>query len=63
MAPHSGVDAWTDKSVGAAFVLVFVYAGVTVLLSGTAALMLRATPTAELPRGEPRFATTGSVVR
>ncbi|MET8472405.1 DUF1648 domain-containing protein [Streptomyces sp. NPDC006422] len=56
----SGVDAWTDKSVGAAFMLVFVYAGVTVLLSVTAALLLRATPAAELPDGEPRFAITGS---
>ncbi|MGD6756270.1 DUF1648 domain-containing protein [Streptomyces sp. BH105] len=55
----SGVDAWTDKSVGAAFVLVFVHAGVTALLSFTAAMVLRATPTAELPDGEPRFAITG----
>lgn len=56
----SGVDAWTDKSVGAAFLLVFVYAGVTALLSATAAMVLRATPTSELPDGEPRFAVTGS---
>ncbi|MCX4830621.1 DUF1648 domain-containing protein [Streptomyces sp. NBC_00006] len=55
-----GVDAWTDKSVGAAFTLVFVYAGVTVLLPVTAALLLRATPAAELPDGEPRFAIGGS---
>ncbi|WP_306316994.1 MULTISPECIES: DUF1648 domain-containing protein [unclassified Streptomyces] len=55
-----GVDAWTDKSVGGAFVLVFVYVGVTALLSATAVLLLRATPTAELPDGEPRFALTGS---
>ncbi|MFI5663783.1 DUF1648 domain-containing protein [Streptomyces sp. NPDC051684] len=56
----SGVDAWTDKSVGAAFMLVFVYAGVTALLSVTAALVLRATPTAELPDGETRFALPGT---
>ncbi|MGY0488591.1 DUF1648 domain-containing protein [Streptomyces sp. WG-D5] len=56
----SGVDAWTDKSVGAAFVLVFVYAGVTALLSATAVLLLRTTPTSELPDGAPRFAITGS---
>ncbi|MGD6742052.1 DUF1648 domain-containing protein [Streptomyces sp. BH106] len=56
----SGVDAWTDKSVGAAFMLVFVYAGVTVLLAVTAALLLRATPSAELPDGGPPFAIAGS---
>lgn len=55
-----GVDAWTDKSVGAAFMLVFVYAGVTVLLAVTAALLLRATPSAELPDGAPPFAIAGS---
>ncbi|GAA2074818.1 hypothetical protein GCM10009801_29040 [Streptomyces albiaxialis] len=57
-----GVDAWTDKSVGAAFTLVFVYAGVTALLAATAALLLRATPAAELPAGEPRFAVTSAAV-
>ncbi|MFD7292990.1 DUF1648 domain-containing protein [Streptomyces sp. NPDC059897] len=56
----SGVDAWADKSVGAAFMLVFVYAGVTALLSVTAAMVLRATPTAELPDAEPRFVVAGS---
>ncbi|MHC5257367.1 hypothetical protein ACYSUO_05755 [Streptomyces sp. UC4497] len=50
------MDAWTGKSVGAAFMLVFVYAGVTVLLAVTAALLLRATPSAELPDGRPPFA-------
>ncbi|MEB8338139.1 DUF1648 domain-containing protein [Streptomyces endophyticus] len=55
-----GVDAWTDKSVGSAFMLVFVYVGVTALLSVTAALLLRVTPASELPDGEPRFAITGS---
>ncbi|MEU6961270.1 DUF1648 domain-containing protein [Streptomyces chrestomyceticus] len=39
-----GVDAWTDKSVGSAFLLVFVYVGVTVLMVGSAELTLRQTP-------------------
>ncbi|MFI0817183.1 DUF1648 domain-containing protein [Streptomyces sp. NPDC021098] len=43
-----GVDAWTDKSIGSAFVLVFVYAGVTVLMAGSAELTLRLTPRDEL---------------
>lgn len=44
-----GVDAWTDKSIGSAFVLVFLYAGVTVLMTGCAELALRVTPRDELP--------------
>jgi uncharacterized membrane protein len=44
-----GVGAWTDRSIGSAFVLVFVYAGVTVLLLACAELMLRVTPRDELP--------------
>ncbi|MEV5885306.1 DUF1648 domain-containing protein [Streptomyces sp. NPDC052020] len=47
-----GVDAWTDRSIGSAFVLVFVYAGITVLLAGCAELTLRTTPRDELPDGE-----------
>ncbi|QLH25327.1 DUF1648 domain-containing protein [Streptomyces sp. Rer75] len=43
-----GVDAWTDKSIGSAFVLVFLYAGVTVLMAGCAELTLRVTPRDEL---------------
>ncbi|MFD5385597.1 DUF1648 domain-containing protein [Streptomyces sp. NPDC127074] len=43
-----GVDAWTDRSIGSAFVLVFVYAGVTVLMVGCAELTLRLTPRDEL---------------
>ena len=38
------MDAWTDKSIGSAFVLVFVYAGLTVLMAGCAELTLRLTP-------------------
>ncbi len=44
-----GVDAWTDRSVGVAFLLVFVYAGVTVLMTACAELTLRVTPRSELP--------------
>ncbi|MEU2794630.1 DUF1648 domain-containing protein [Streptomyces sp. NPDC007100] len=44
-----GVDAWTDRSIGSAFLLVFVYAGVTVLMVGCAELTLRVTPRDELP--------------
>lgn len=43
-----GVDAWTDKSIGSAFLLVFVYVGVTVLMAGSAELTLRQTPRDEL---------------
>lgn len=45
-----GVDAWTDRSIGSAFLLVFVYLGVTVLLIACAELTLRVTPHAELPK-------------
>lgn len=45
-----GVDAWTDRSIGSAFVLVFVYAGVTVLMAGCAELTVRVTPRDELPQ-------------
>jgi len=44
-----GVDAWTNRSIGSAFVLVFVHIGVTVLLTACAELTLRVTPCAELP--------------
>ncbi|MFI0243129.1 DUF1648 domain-containing protein [Streptomyces sp. NPDC016845] len=48
-----GVDAWTDKSIGAAFVLVFLYTGVTALTVGSAELTLRLTPRNELPHAKP----------
>ncbi|MER7485632.1 DUF1648 domain-containing protein [Streptomyces sp. NPDC126497] len=52
-----GVDAWTDRSIGSAFVLVFVYAGLTVLMTGSAELALRMTPRDELPGTDrPSFA-------
>ncbi|MFE4051041.1 DUF1648 domain-containing protein [Streptomyces sp. YIM B13518] len=43
------MDARTDRSIGSAFVLVFVYTGVTVLRAGCAELTLRMTPRDELP--------------
>lgn len=52
-----GVDAWTDRSIGGAFLLVFVYIGVTAILTACAELTLRVTPLAELPdAGAARFA-------
>ncbi|MFK8843787.1 DUF1648 domain-containing protein [Streptomyces sp. Ac-502] len=42
------VDAWADKSIGSVFLLVFVYAGATVLLAGSAELTLRQTPRDEM---------------
>lgn len=44
-----GVNAWTDRSIGSAFLLVFVYAGTTILMAGCAELTLRVTPLDELP--------------
>ncbi|MFD7699976.1 DUF1648 domain-containing protein [Streptomyces caelestis] len=55
-----GVDAWTDRSIGGAFVLVFVYAGVTVLMAGCAELTLRMTPRDELPDTGTPFAAGSS---
>ncbi|OEU86382.1 hypothetical protein DB35_12035 [Streptomyces abyssalis] len=53
-----GIDAWTAKGVGAAFVPVFIYAGLTVVLTGCAALATRITPQDELP--EPRNRWSGA---
>lgn len=44
-----GVDAWTNRSVGSAFALVFLHIGVTVLLTACAELTMRVTPSSELP--------------
>lgn len=46
----SGVDAWSRKSVGSVFILVFVYIGTTMLFAGTAFGIARTTPESELPR-------------
>lgn len=48
MGPE-GVDAWTAKTVGTAFVPVFVYAGLTLVLGGCAALANRITPRDRMP--------------
>ncbi|GAA3504716.1 hypothetical protein GCM10019016_118290 [Streptomyces prasinosporus] len=51
------VDAWTDRSIGSAFLLVFVYAVMTVLMIGSAELTLRMTPCDELTdANRPSFA-------
>lgn len=44
-----GVDAWTATTVGTAFIPVFVYAGLTVVLAGSAVLSARITPRDEMP--------------
>ncbi|BCK66845.1 hypothetical protein Srufu_007980 [Streptomyces libani subsp. rufus] len=51
-----GVDTWTERSIGSAFVLVFVFIGVTGLLTACAELTLRVTPHSELPDGATSFA-------
>ncbi|PJE98355.1 hypothetical protein CUT44_06445 [Streptomyces carminius] len=47
-----GVDAWTDKSVGAVFLPVFLYAGVTVVMTAVCAAAPRIRPADELDPGE-----------
>ncbi|WP_348772206.1 DUF1648 domain-containing protein [Streptomyces sp. RPA4-5] len=42
----AGVDSWTGRSIGSVFLPVFVYIGVTVLLTACAELTLRVTPLA-----------------
>ncbi|MFF9867567.1 DUF1648 domain-containing protein [Streptomyces sp. NPDC013953] len=44
-----GVDAWTGRSIGSAFVLVFLYAGVTALITACAEMTLRRAPRDEPP--------------
>ncbi|AXK34878.1 DUF1648 domain-containing protein [Streptomyces armeniacus] len=51
-----GVDAWTPKSFGAAFMIVFVYAGLTVVDAACAAAIVRTVPENELPSGGERWA-------
>ncbi|MHA6802804.1 DUF1648 domain-containing protein [Salinifilum ghardaiensis] len=64
----SGVDAWTAKTVGSAFLPVFLYLATTVLFTGTAFGIARTTPESELPRDRPpgmvkRTATWASAAR
>lgn len=46
----NGVDAWSRKSVGSAFIPVFLYIGTTMLMIGIAFGIARTTPDSELPR-------------
>ncbi|MEU5836791.1 DUF1648 domain-containing protein [Streptomyces diacarni] len=55
-----GVDAYADKSVGSAFVPVFVQLGVLVVMSATTLLTVRITPESALP---PHRRTAGLVNR
>ncbi|SDK26351.1 hypothetical protein SAMN04487820_10628 [Actinopolyspora mzabensis] len=55
----TGVDAWARKSVGSAFVPVFLYLGTTVLIAGAAFAVARTKPESELPS----TARTGAVNR
>ncbi|KAB8165798.1 DUF1648 domain-containing protein [Streptomyces sp. 3MP-14] len=52
----SGVDAWGERSVGLAFLPVFVYAGLTALLVGCVWGLLRATPLDAMPPPKDRWA-------
>lgn len=51
-----GVDAWTARTVWAAFVPVFVYAGISVVLGGCAFLSARITPLDEMRVPRDRWA-------
>ncbi|MCW8216625.1 DUF1648 domain-containing protein [Streptomyces griseolus] len=55
-----GVDAWAERSLGSAFMPVFVYAAVTVLMTACAELTLRVTPRDELPDDPAPFAVAPS---
>ncbi|RMI44990.1 DUF1648 domain-containing protein [Streptomyces triticirhizae] len=56
-----GVDAWGDRSVGLAFLPVFVYAGLTALLTGCVWGLLRATPLDAMPAPKDRWAQAMAV--
>lgn len=63
-----GVDAWSRKTVGSAFVPVFIYLATTMLLAGIAFAIARTTPESALPRDHQRrminrTATWASAVR
>lgn len=53
-----GVDAWAQTSVGSALGLVFVFAGMTLLMVGCAELTLRVTPRGELRPDAAPYAVT-----
>ncbi|MDT0444327.1 DUF1648 domain-containing protein [Streptomyces johnsoniae] len=56
-----GVDAWTDKTVLSAFVPVYLYAGVTLLLAACAAWAARSTPLDEMPEPADPWARAAAV--
>lgn len=56
-----GVDAWTDRTVLSAFVPVFLYAGVTLLVAGCAAWAARTTPQDEMPEPADPWARAAAV--
>ncbi|WP_081722380.1 DUF1648 domain-containing protein [Saccharopolyspora rectivirgula] len=63
-----GVDAWTSKSIGSAFLPVFLHLGLTVLFAGIAFGVVRTAPEEELPSDRPpsaikRPATRASAAR
>ncbi|GAA2372524.1 DUF1648 domain-containing protein [Streptomyces carpaticus] len=51
-----GVDAWTDKNVGMAFLPVFLYAGLIAITAGCAFAVTRTTPLDEMPAPSDRWA-------
>lgn len=51
-----GVDAWSDKSVGSVFLPVFLYAGLTAVMAGCAAAVVRSTPLDALPAPRDQWA-------
>ncbi|MGW3293449.1 DUF1648 domain-containing protein [Streptomyces xiamenensis] len=51
-----GVDAWAGKSVGSVFLPVFLYAGLTVVMAGCAAAVVRSTPLDAMPAPQDRWA-------
>ncbi|SOD64318.1 Protein of unknown function [Streptomyces zhaozhouensis] len=56
-----GVDAWGERGVALAFVPVFVYAGLTVLMIGCAWSALRTTPLDRMPPPESPWAAAAAV--
>lgn len=57
-----GVDAWTDKSVAAAFVPVFVYAGVTALTFVSVVWTARITPLDRMPESGAGASASSSLI-
>ncbi|MEO3749162.1 DUF1648 domain-containing protein [Streptomyces sp. B6B3] len=58
-----GVDAWTDRSVGSAFLPVFVFAGLTVIFVACAAGAARVTPLDALPEPSDAWGRAAAATR